>query len=95
MGEVVNKVRSTFFCMSCKQGLPLYDAKAMTLYGIPHEYRECAAQGWNAVAFHCPKCTMPLYTKHPHLVKSQQKAFKRWNAKRRKKNGSQKLQPRV
>jgi len=81
-------VRSTFFCLSCKTGYNNFDeVKAITLHGIEHQDPDVANKGFWAVAFHCSTCDAPVYTGLKHLVTEQRLAFRRWNAKRRKKNG--------
>ena len=86
-----NKMRSTCFCISCKSGFAsTNDVSWKALHGIPHYYTVCADKGFTAVAGYCPTCNTPLYTKLKHLIREQQFAFKRHNAKRKVKNGTSK-----
>jgi len=88
MGNCMSKVRSTFFCLSCKKGFnKLYSVLCKELHGIPHYDKVIAEKGYWACALYCPGCNAPLYTRVQHLIREQKLAFKRWNAKRKVKNG--------
>lgn len=84
-------MRSTFYCLSCKTGFNKFEeVKAITLHGIKHQDPQIAEIGYWAVAFHCLTCDAPVYTDLRHLVAEQRLAFRRWNAKRKKRNGKSK-----
>jgi len=83
----MSKVRSTFFCIACKSGHDWHTVLCKHLHGIPHSDTLIADKGFTACALYCPDCQSPLYTRVKHLIREQQFAFKRWNAKRRVKDG--------
>jgi len=84
----IDKVRSTFFCTSCKTGYTKFEQlEAKELHGVRHRYGELASNGFWSVALYCKKCDMPVYTRLKHLVREQQSAFRRHNAKIRRTHG--------
>lgn len=85
------KMRSSFFCISCKAGYAsVNDVKWNDLHGVPHSYQSCADKGFNAVCAYCPKCSAPVFTKLKHMIREQKFAYKRYNAKRRSKRAVKK-----
>ena len=88
MGGMVLKMRSTFYCISCKKGTnDIYATTAKEMYGVTHDYTELADKGFWSIGLYCKNCDRPLYVRKKHLVKAQQAAFRRHNKKKEKTDG--------